>query len=194
MRSESLSKFFKNGWAQVKKFVLWLLTSIYGMLEVGAKVAGSLSVLVGVIYGAVEYNQTKEDKQVEKTFAYLKSFDEAPYVVSRDKIQLALEKNYQKIQVAVVDAKALETTINTIVIQEGIKNDVDRVIYFYDELVYCIISGLCQPQLAHDLFYPKANDFYVNLYSYIVSNRSNSAASHYGSGLEALISDKPAAK
>lgn len=179
--------------AKAKLRLMKFLAAIYGALEVGAKVAGSLSVLVGVIYGALEYNRTTESKQAERTFTYLRQFEESAYATSRQKIDSAFDKNFEKIRTAAADSKTLETTIDGIVTQEGIKADVDRVVYFYDELIYCIISNFCQTKMTYDLFYPRAREYYVNLYTYIASTRRRTALGHYGSGLETLASFKPAA-
>jgi hypothetical protein len=56
-----------------------------------------------------------------------------------------------------------------------------------------MISDFCQTKMTYDLFYPRAHEYYVNLYSYILSTRRRTTLAHFGSGLETLASFKPAA-
>src|SRR5476651_2342515 len=92
------SHFGRTLWARAKKLLMSMAAAIYSALEVGAKVAGSLSVLVGVIYGALEYNRNTQNKQVEQTFTYLRRFEEATYVTARQKIDTAFANNAKKIE------------------------------------------------------------------------------------------------
>jgi hypothetical protein len=174
----------------LKRFALWLVQSIYGSIEVGAKVLGSLSVIVGVLYGALEYNRTKIDKQVEQTFAMLRRFDADPYISARERIEVALSKHHTDIVAAAVDVKKLETVLAWVIADEKLDKDLTSIIHFYDELVYCVVSNYCDAARTYDLFYSDAHLYYTTFYTFIVSTRRYTASDQFGAGLVTLATLK----
>jgi hypothetical protein len=178
----------------LKRFALWLAQSIYGSIEIGGKVLGSLSVIVGVLYGALEYNRTKIDKQVEQTFAMLRQFDADPYTSARERIEVALSKHNADIVAAAVDVKKLEAILAKVIVDEKIDKDLTSIIHFYDELVYCIVSNYCDASRTYDLFYPDARLYYTTFYTFIVSTRRDTASDQFGAGLATLATVKTPSK
>jgi hypothetical protein len=180
--------------SSLKRFALWLAQSIYGSIEVGAKVLGSLSVIVGVLYGALEYNRTKIDKQVEQTFAMLRQFDADPYTSARERIEVALAKHNADIVAAAVDVKKLETALAKVIEDEKIDKDLTSIIHFYDELVYCVVSNFCDATRTYDLFYADAHLYYTTFYTFIESTRRFTASDQFGAGLVTLATLKTPSK
>jgi hypothetical protein len=163
-----------------------IVSAIYSGLAKIAQVAGALSLIFGIVWGAFQYYASKHDKQLEQTFTLFRQFNNGEYAVHREKIRTALQKHSHTLIQAAANESTLTAAIESLVASENISADLQAVLDFYDEIVYCVVIRNCDPKTTYSLFYTRAKETYINFYQYIMLKRKTSAIKDLGTGLETV--------
>jgi hypothetical protein len=168
-----------------------MLKKIYlGLLEIG-KVAGGITFLFGIFYGIYQYFETTKANQIAQTLAFYKDFNSTPISDYRAAIFGAVAKHQSEIAAAAVDETKLEATINSIVAEEGLANQLMLTMDFFDGLVFCVTKKICDSETAVSLFHARASEIYTTFYQYIVAQRNAWASSDFGLGLQTFAELNP---
>lgn len=168
-----------------------MLKKIYvALMEVG-KIAGALTFLFGIFYGTYQYFATQKQNQIAQSLTFYKEFNSAPISTYREAIFGAVAKHQSEIAAAAVDETKLQDTMNKIIAEEGLANQLMLTMDFFDGLVFCVTKKICDPETAVDLFHARANEIYTTFYQYIVAQRAAWASSNFGLGLQTFAELNP---
>jgi hypothetical protein len=156
-------------------------------LELG-KLAGALAVIFGIPYGIWQYLENKQDKRVEQTLALFRQYNSAPFITYRERISNAVAKNKKVISDAAKDEDQLKIAINEILIKEDIERDLWLVMDFFDGVLVCVKTRLCDQEVSRELFSCRAQDVFLIFYQYIAEQRASAVS--FGEGLETIAREK----
>src|SRR5262249_12566170 len=120
-------------------------------LELG-KLAGALVVIFGIPYGIWQYLENKQDKRVEQTLTLFRQYNSPPFITYRERISNAVAKNKKVISDAAKDENQLKIAINEILIKEDIERDLWLIMDFFDGVLVCVKTRLCDPEVSRELF------------------------------------------
>jgi hypothetical protein len=70
-----------------------LVRTGYDFLLAVGKVAGGITFIFGIFYGAYQYFEVKKEKQVEETLSLYRQFNNAPIITYRESIFKALSEH-----------------------------------------------------------------------------------------------------
>jgi hypothetical protein len=156
-------------------------------LELG-KLAGALAVIFGIPYGIWQYLENKQEKRVEQTLTLFRQYNSAPFITYRERISTAVSKHKKAIADAVKDENQLKLVINDILIKEDIERDIWLILDFFDGVLVCVKSKICDPEVTRELFSCRAQDVFLMFYQYIAEQRNTAA--YFGEGLETIAREK----
>lgn len=168
-----------------------MLKKIYAVLKEIGKVAGALTFLFGIVYGIYQFFETQKQNQIAQTLTFYKEFNSAPVSTYREAIFGAVAKHQSEIAAAAVDEAKLADTMNKIIAEEALANQLMLTMDFFDGLVFCVTKKICDSETAVNLFHDRANEIYTTFYQYIVAQRAAWASSNFGLGLQTFAELKP---
>src|ERR1051325_11331376 len=119
-----------------------------------AKVAAVGSVVFGVVFGVIQYNQARTDRRIEETLQLFRQFNNAPFTEYRKRINGAVLKNHNEITAAASSEEKFAAAIMDLVQKEDLQIDIGFVLQFFDTVAYCAAKNICDPEIAIKLFYP----------------------------------------
>jgi hypothetical protein len=157
---------------------------LYLFLIRAGKIAGGATFIFGVFYGTYQYFEAIKDKRIEQVLATYRQFNLPPISDYRAKVFGVLVKNRLALRDAVADERKLEAVVIGLVEQNDMEKELLLLMDFYEGLVSCVTSKICDETTALNLFYPRALQVYVIFYPYIKDRRQDS--SKFGDGLERL--------
>jgi hypothetical protein len=159
-----------------------MIPTLYRFLIRAGKIAGGATFIFGIIYGAFQYYEAKQDRRIEQTLSWYRQFNSPPVSKYRENISRAVAKHQDAIRAAARDETQLSEAVLATIRGEDIEHDIMLLLDFFDGLIYCVTSELCDRQTSVSLFYPRARELYITFYQYIALRRK--AAKTFGNGLE----------
>jgi hypothetical protein len=163
---------------------------VYRFLLRAGKIAGGVTFIFGIFYGAYQYYEAKTEKQIAQTLELFKEFNSPPISTYRENIFQAISKNRQRIFDAAANEDDLKKVIFDVVNTGGIENQIMLFMDFFDGLAFCVSKNICETDTAVDLFGPRAQELYIIFYQYIDVLRQTTAPSTFGLGLETFAKMK----
>jgi hypothetical protein len=168
-----------------------MLKKAYAALKEIGKVAGALTFLFGIVYGIYQFFETQKQNEIAQTLAFYKEFNSAPISTYREAIFGAVAKHQNEIAAAAVDETKLADTMNKIIAQEALANQLMLTMDFFDGLVFCVTKKICDSETAVNLFHDRAREIYTTFYQYIVAQRAAWASNNFGLGLQTFAELNP---
>jgi hypothetical protein len=169
-----------------------MIAAIYKRLLQIGKVSGAIAFLIAAPYAIFQYWEAQDAARVEQTLNFYKLYNAKPFTDYREKVTKALVKYRDRINTAAIDESSLLAVQNEMIENESIEMDIVLLFDFFDGVVVCVTSKVCDDDTAVRLFKPRATDIYLNFYQYMISRRATSATADFGVGLETVAkSGKP---
>lgn len=155
------------------------------LLQLG-KVAGALTFLFGIPYGAYQYLQAKHDQRVAQSLQLFKDFNSSPFTQYRERLITAVALYKSQLAAAAKDEKELRNTVLSMIEKQKIEIDLLMMMDFFDGVTVCVVDNLCDADTTERLFGQRARELYINFYQYIDWQRNTIATAEFGLGLETI--------
>ena len=137
-----------------------------------------------VVFAAVltpwEYLEVKQEKRVERTLAYVERYGDGDYADSAIVLDEAIADQYsvlsKLLQNTELSTRELEKRYMELILgmfkDPGLRSAMNSVLRFHEELVQCILSNLCDREVAMSFFLNSTGDMLRTYYPYICDKRS----------------------
>ncbi len=155
------------------------------LLQIG-KVAGAITFLAGIPYGAYQYIEAKQDHRVAQSLEMFKQFNSSPISTYREHVLKAVSEYKQQMAEAAKDPKELEKLVIGMIAKKDIETDILLLMDFFDGVSACVVNNLCDADTTQKLFSARARELYLNFFQYIALHRSTIATVDFGLGLETI--------
>ncbi len=146
------------------------------------KTAALLPVVLGVVYGAVQYGRSKLDGQVKQTLSFYDTFNRSPFVGYREKFSDAMDEIIASHK-SDESYDSFASEVRKIVQEKGVTRSLNMMLDFYDGLAACVKNGICDSDTAKQLFQARANEIWVNFYPHIEDIREANMSCEYAESL-----------
>jgi hypothetical protein len=154
------------------------------VLEIG-KMAGAVAAVLGIVYGAIEYEERKHQGRVDQSLRLFDKFNSTPFTTYRETINKVVTENVVELRAAARDVEELSRFVLAMVRNNRVEPHLWLVMDFFDGVAVCIKNNLCDANTAHQLLAPRAQELHETFYQYIQSQRLG-PSTRFALGLETL--------
>lgn len=156
-------------------------------LTIVATLISQGALIVGGLFAAYQFMESRKDARVERTMEYILRYDDGRVGDSRRAIQSALRPflpQFAEIEggVAPEDREDMVLTLVETGGEGRLPDHVDTVVDFYESLWTCVRESICSQEVAFGYFTADAHEFVQNFEPYLRRRQENNPA--YAGGLE----------
>jgi hypothetical protein len=150
-----------------------------------------ISLILGGLWAILEYNERSNSRISDKAaqvLVFVERYNRNPIQEYKNNKVKALAEAYKDYyeKNSKREPDDCETFQIKVVDKFGLRFEIDNVTFFYDELLVCVNSGICDKEVAHNFFGKHAFDFMWGLQCYIPfvkAARERRNVSGYAEGL-----------
>jgi hypothetical protein len=141
-----------------------------------------ITVIIGIVFGLIEYTEHKEGLQVDRAFDFVNRYQSNDHLVkARLDISSVVEKRLPAIFVILKDpklsekelAEAYHSEIMTIIKQSNLSSSLELVFTFYEQALLCRTMELCDETVLQNFFDNDASSNTKTFYPYICTLRKD---------------------
>jgi len=159
-------------------------------IEVITPIITTVALVVGGIYGLVEYRDHQREQRLEKTFGYVERFSSPPISDMRLRLAAFWVEHDDAIVNALTTgspnarAVAFHRVIMENIAEEKLEAEVEALLAYYEQVAQCTKLALCDSDTIDAMLKGYAAEFFHQFYPYVCDVRTRWRDDSMGAELE----------